>query len=107
MTLIPVLKNFLFVLLLSLIPSSVVTAAEPAQVYRFGGWTLIAPAEVSPEALRAGPYALRPPSTGIELLAGDLPAAVKVIRSAGASTMAARIAIRELVLFSMSAPWLA
>lgn len=40
------------------------------------------------------------------LLAGDLPAAVKVIRSAGATTMAARLAIRELVLFSMSAPYL-
>jgi tetratricopeptide (TPR) repeat protein len=40
------------------------------------------------------------------LLAGDLPAAVKVIRSAGATTMATRLAIRELVLFSMSAPYL-
>jgi tetratricopeptide (TPR) repeat protein len=40
------------------------------------------------------------------LLAGDLPAAVKVIRSAGATAMAARLAIRELVLFSMSAPYL-
>lgn len=69
MTLIPVPKNFLFVLLLSLIPSSVVIAAEPAQVYSFGGWTLIAPAEISPEALRAGPHVLRLPSTGIELLA--------------------------------------
>lgn len=44
-------------------------AAEPSQVYRFGGWTLITPAEVSPEALRAGPYALRLPLNGIELLA--------------------------------------
>jgi len=40
------------------------------------------------------------------LLAGDLPAAVKVIRSAGATTMATRLAIRELVLFSISAPYL-
>ena len=40
------------------------------------------------------------------LLAGDLPAAVKVIRASGASAMAMRLAIRELVLFSMSAPYL-
>ncbi len=40
------------------------------------------------------------------LLAGDLPAAVKVIRSAGASTMAMRLAIKELVLFSVSQPYL-
>jgi len=40
------------------------------------------------------------------LLAGDLPAAVKVIRSAGASTMAMRLAIKELVLFSISQPYL-
>lgn len=66
---IAVLKNLLFVLLLSLIQTSTAIAAETPQVYRFGHWTLVAPAEVSPEALSAGPYALRPPSTGIELLA--------------------------------------
>lgn len=69
MTLIPVPKNLLLVLLLSLIPSSAVIAAETPQVYRFGGWTLIAPAEVSPEALRAGPYTQRLPLTGLEFLA--------------------------------------
>ena len=40
------------------------------------------------------------------LLAGDLPAAVKVIRAAGASAMAMRLAIKELVLFSISQPYL-
>ena len=69
MTLIPVLKNFLFVLLLSLIPSSALLAAETPQVYRFGGWTVIAPAELSPEVLRAGPHTMRLPLGGLELLA--------------------------------------
>ena len=40
------------------------------------------------------------------LLAGDVPAAVKVIRGAGASAMAMRLAIKELVLFSISQPYL-
>ena len=39
------------------------------------------------------------------LLAGDLPAAVRVIRSAGATTMATRLAIKELLLFSVSPPY--
>jgi tetratricopeptide (TPR) repeat protein len=39
------------------------------------------------------------------LLSGDLTAAVKVIRSAGAPTAATRQSLRELVLFSISAPY--
>ncbi len=40
------------------------------------------------------------------LLSSDLPAAVKVVRAAGGTTTAVRLAIRELVLFSISPQYL-
>lgn len=44
-------------------------AAEPPLLYRFGGWLLLMPAEANPEALEPGPYVLRMPTDGIELMA--------------------------------------
>ena len=40
------------------------------------------------------------------LLCGDLPSAVRVVRAAGGSTTAARLSIKELVLFSISPVYL-
>ena len=40
------------------------------------------------------------------LLSSDLPAAVKVVRAAGGSTTGVRLAIRELVLFTISPQYL-
>ncbi len=66
---IPVPKTLLSVLLLSVISSTALWAADSAQVYRFGGWTLIAPPTVTAEALASGSYALPVTEDGIEFLA--------------------------------------
>ncbi len=50
-------------------PMRALQAAEGPQLYRFGNWTLVLPAELAPGTLQAGSYALRLPVTGMELLA--------------------------------------
>ena len=69
MPLIPGLKTFLSVLLLSVIVGSPVAAADALRVYRFGGWTLLAPADVTPDVLSPAPYLAPMPLEGMEFLA--------------------------------------
>jgi len=65
----PAPKTFLFPLFLSLIQTGAQAAdkTEAAGVYRFGEWTLVAPAIAKP-SLTAGTHTLQLPSTGLELL---------------------------------------
>lgn len=66
------LKTLLSVLLLSVIATPALHADEdapPPQLYRFGGWLLVLPADVRPEVLVPGPYEVAVPAAGIELLA--------------------------------------
>ena len=68
MAFIPVPKTLLSLVLLSVISAGPTWAATP-QVYRFGSWTLIAPAEVTPEALATGPHPISSRASGVEFLA--------------------------------------
>lgn len=62
-------KTLLCVLLLSVITTGLAGAAEPARVYRFGGWTLLMPADADEPALASGRYSVNVPAEGLELLA--------------------------------------
>lgn len=62
-------KTLLSLVLLSVIAWQPLRAEEPLRVYRFGGWTLLTPAELSPAALESGREALSIGSQGLELLA--------------------------------------
>ena len=63
-------KTLLSLLLLSVIAAgSVAQASEAVQAYRFGGWTLIAPAGLDARALSDAHHTLAMPATGLELLA--------------------------------------
>lgn len=68
MAFIPVPKTLLLLVLLSVISAGPARAQTP-QVYRFGSWTLIAPAEVTPEALATGPHPISSRASGVEFLA--------------------------------------
>lgn len=66
------LKTLISVLLLSVIATPALHADEdapPPQLYRFGDWLLVVPADVRPEVLVPGPYEMPVPAAGIELLA--------------------------------------
>lgn len=68
----PVVKTWLCVLLLSVIPTKLVLAADDEDGrlrYRFGGWTLILPPELPAASLEAGGPPLRMPLEGLEILA--------------------------------------
>ena len=62
-------KTLLSLVLLSVITWQPLRAEDPLTVYRFGGWTLLAPAALSPAALESGSEALPISSQGLELLA--------------------------------------
>lgn len=62
-------KILLLALLLSVISSAPLRAADDVQVYQFGEWTLIAPANVTPDTLQGDPQAIPVPADGIEFLA--------------------------------------
>ncbi|MES2884369.1 MAG: hypothetical protein V4709_06170 [Pseudomonadota bacterium] len=62
-------KTLLSLVLLSVILWQPLRAEEPLRVYRFGSWTLLTPAEISPETLASGREALPIGSQGLELLA--------------------------------------
>ncbi len=64
----PVPKTLLLLVLLSVIAHTRAHAAE-LQLYRFGGWMLVAPAALSPQALESGAVTLPVPAGGIEFLA--------------------------------------
>lgn len=68
MPLIPVPKTLLLLVLLSVISAGTAWGQTP-RVYRLGGWTLITPADITPEALSAGPYHMPAPAAGVEFLA--------------------------------------
>ncbi|MES2683290.1 MAG: hypothetical protein V4650_07180 [Pseudomonadota bacterium] len=59
----------LSLVLLSVILSGPALAGDAPQVYRFGEWTLIAPATVNAEVLSASGPAIAVPTGGLELLA--------------------------------------
>ena len=62
-------KTLLLLVLLSVIAWQPVRAEDQLRTYHFGGWTLLAPAELSPAALASGGEALPIGSQGLELLA--------------------------------------
>lgn len=62
-------KTLLSLVLLLVIVWQPLHAEDPLRVYRFGSWTLLTPAEISPAALASGREALSIGSQGLELLA--------------------------------------
>lgn len=97
----PVVKTWLCVLLLSVIPASLVLAAqdEDGQLhYRFGGWTLMLPPALSAATLEVGSPPLRMPLEGLEILAywEDGSQRAIALRFDGSDARQDRVALKSL-----------
>ncbi len=97
----PVLKTWLCVLLLLVIPTAPVLAADDPDGkhrYRFGGWTLLLPPELPASALEAGGPPLRMPQAGLEILGywEDGSRRAIALRFDGEDAKKDRVALRSL-----------